>query len=75
MTSFMEGNPNVSEGEMWTYESSKTEDLVGGRTLHLDLRSDFNPDQHRGWHGPHYRPGAGRERHHPCHVARSRRTW
>ena len=42
MTDFMEGNP-ATDG-MWTYELSKTESLAGGRTLHLDLRSDFNPD-------------------------------
>ena len=37
-------NMDVDEDDIWTNYFQATQDLDGGRTLHLDLRSDFDPN-------------------------------
>ena len=37
-------NMDVDEDDIWTNYFQVEQDLAGGRTLHLDLRSDFNPN-------------------------------
>ena len=37
-------NMDDDEDDIWTNYFQATQDLDGGRTLHLDLRSDFNPN-------------------------------
>ena len=37
-------NMDDDEDDIWTNYFEATQDLAGGRTLHLDLRSDFDPN-------------------------------
>ena len=47
MSQLTEGAPAMGMNDFWTYISESDMDgqvLAGGRTLHLDLRTDFNPN-------------------------------